>query len=771
MKLSIAWIFDHIKGKWQDHDIHGLVSLLNKTTAEIEHVQYVAIQWDDFTLARVISVDKGEVVVESFDWGKEFELPFRKDVQKGAWYLVKYQDNDYVWALCSDLNSDKEGLVPTINCSEEMAYGTWREGLESEDYILELDNKSVTNRPDMWGHRGVAREVAAILGLELIPEEQLGVEHSIQHYVEKTDHNASYHIDISQSDTCTRFAGIELSGVVYTPSLLWMAHRLLRVDSRSIDAFVDMTNYVLQDIGHPMHAFDAQCIENKTLFAREAQLGEKLVLLDDECIELSPDDCIIADTDKPLSLAGIMGGKKSGVSAGTQRLFLEAAHFKATPIRLSAANHKIRTESSARFEKSLDPNNNTMALLRYMRLMKDANLSYEASGPLMSVGPLSQEKTIIVEHQFILDCLGATVTPDRVQNILRALGFGVQFDDSKYTVTVPTFRGTKDIGIKEDVVEEVGRYFGYTNIVPELPKRIMDVQDHSTVLLRRACKQHCAYALAMREVYNYALYDEDFLKKIDLDPKNSVTLKNPVSEVWSRMATSLVPGLLKNVSENCANEPHLQFFEWNRIWKMQDSVAFNEQAVCAGIWYSRTSEVDFYQHKKDLESLFTVLNIDVTWHKVSQEEQWMNKYQTAELRVGKHVIGYAGMLDESVLGKIVEGKAFVFELDASALIDAPRVTKNFVEPSKYQSISLDISMFAPYSVTVAELESAIKQSDSRINTVFLHDYFEKDSWDKHRSVTIRCVVQDTHKTMTKEDIDSVQKNIHQAVKSYGVEVR
>lgn len=792
MKLSLSWIFDHIASrKLNECDVHELLQSLGGMPAEIEHVHEVTISWDDFSLGKIIEISS-TIILESAEWGKKLSLPIRADAQLNRFYLIKKEGSFYSWVSLPDLGSSKAGLVPELLCTEEELAGDWKKRCPKRDYILEIDNKSINNRPDLWSHRGVAREICALLGFEMKAEEHLIRQLPIQHYATKTDASAAYSIEL-ESQICNRFAGLEIScnaHSCFTASLPWMVVLLARIDQRAYNLFVDATNYVMFDFGQPMHGFDAEKIHDKTIIVRAAHAGEKLVLLDDTTIELTPKDCVIADTGHALSLAGVMGGSESALNPYTTKIFLEAAHFDGTAIRLSSARHKKRTESSIRFEKVLDPHNNTTALLRYVKLLDDSAIQYTINTPIISIGSLAPERIITVEYRFIVDRLGISLVPTRIEELLRRLGFGVTVAEGVrgiiYTLIVPTWRAGKDITIKEDIIEEVGRCFGYTSIHPLLPSRVMIPQEYGHVYLRRKIKQHWAFALNMREVYNYSLYDEQFLQRIGLVIPTTFALKNPVSENARRMVNSLVPHLLKNIEQNCANEQTLRFFEWGHIWLYDEKKASTdemkgivERVVSAGVAYSAEGHVDFYEEKAGIQKLFNLLGLLVEWRPMSNLKNyalWMNPLKTAELVCQGKVIGYAGMVATEYVVALnrasgEKGKAFACGLFINDIESIQPFEKHFSEPSKYQSVDLDISMFVPLNVTVMQLEELLATVDARVKDVVLIDVFEQPSWHDKRSVTMRCRIQDDEKTMTKVDLEEIQAALHEAVKQSGAQIR
>lgn len=768
MKISVAWLFDHLGVDWHAYDMRDLMTRLSATTAEIDGAKAVSLAWNQFFIAEVIARNENEVKVKIAERKKQFTLPVRQDAQLHHFFLVTSLESTVSWATLADLGAEREGLVPSLTVSQDQIEGAWRDNLEQDDWIIEIDNKSLTNRPDLWGHRGFAREVAALLGLKLLPEEQICVQKPIRHYEKKAPF-----IDLSADSACSRFAGIKIHAVSCEPSRLFYVHRLARVDAKALNTFVDFTNYVMFDIGHPMHVFDADALEGG-IVVRQAREKEKITLLDGETVELTSADCVVADERKVLSIAGVMGGLQSGFQQHTKNIILEGALFDASALRRTAARLKKRTESSARFEKSLDPNQNTVAIARYLWLLEVAGVSCTIDEAICSVGPLAVEHEILLPHRLLVERLGATVTEGQVCSILNKLEFGVQVIDGahglSYSVTVPTFRGTKDIRIPEDLIEEVARYFGYDAIPLVMPMRVMRPYSVSTIHRKRLIKRVCATALSMREVQTYPLFDERLLRQLNYHPQGAPELLNPVSENWSRLVTSLIPGILQAIETNAVSDKRLRFFELNRVWSMPTATEIKEKQVCAGVVYERAS-LSFYEGKSLLERLFVALGFLVEWKKpLTGVPFWADQYQIAELWLGDKCLGYAGMVSQHFLQKIAEGNAFAFELDLNMLLQVPE-EKEFVTPSRYQAVSLDISMFCHRRITVAELETLIALSDSRIKDVFLIDIFEKDEWPDRRSIALRYVVQDDTKTLSKDDIDEVQATVYAAVKPLGVEIR
>lgn len=771
MKLSIAWIFDHIAADWHDINIDDLVNRFNETVAEIEGVEKVTVPVDQYLMARVVKTDADHTVVYAPELKKEFKLPARDNAIVGQWYLLKKNGKEYSWADIKPFCSERDGLLPAFYFTSDEQAAAWKEGVEKIDYILDIDNKSITNRPDLWGHRGVAREVAALFDLPFKPLRDIVAEKNIIAYdkASRADAKNPFAIDIATKN-CKRFAGLYFNAIECAPSAWWMAHRLMRVGGRPIDALVDITNYVMFDTSQPLHAFDATAIPSQKIVVRQAKNKEKLLLLKDEELELTSEDMVVTDGKLPLALAGIRGGKDSGISPTTTRMFLESANFDATAIRKSALRHKIRTEASARFEKTLDPNQNILGITRFIRLLNELGISYTASDDIISVGPLAQNITIEVSHDFIESRIGVSIAQSFIEKTLRKLDFEITTHNGTYEIRVPTFRSSKDVRNKEDIVEEVARYFGYNNITPALPIREMTPFDMHGIETTRRIKQYFAYACDMQEVYTYALADEPFLHKLGWESTHAITITNPISEHWQRLVTTLVPNLLKVVHDNANKYDRLQFFEMARIW--QDDPEPSEHKVFTTVWWQQRGSIDFYAGKKELQGLFDMLGISVSWVQVEKPEHpWYRPYQTACIMHEGTKIGIAGLSNPLVTQSVVPGELFIAELDAHFLTLYRKPIHIYQEPSKYPSVERDISMLVPVEVTVAQIQEAIARANKEIHSVELQDFFTKEEWEDQKSITMRFTITDREKTLTKQHVDTIFQEVVHELQKVGATIR
>lgn len=768
MKISLRWIFDHIKGEFADINVSQLVDTFIKTTAEIEGWREVSTNTDLLTLANVINIDNAGVTVYSPEKNEHYVLPKRADATIDQWFVINIDKDLSSWATSIMLGGIKEMILPAIYCPENMRNGAWKETIECKDYIIEVDNKSINSRPDLWGHRGLAREFAALLNLPLRPLQEFIIE-------KESIPNSSF-IAIKAQDACSRFATLSLPSVEAQSSHLDMIIRLSRLDSRAINFLVDATNYVMLDLGQPMHAFDADTISAEHICVEYARDKEKLSLLDGEIAELSSQDLVVTDNSKPISLAGIMGGAATAIKPTTHSVLLEAAHFDPVIIRRTSARHKKRTESSMRFEKNLDPMNNVNAIKRYLFLLEAAQIPYDAQDVIFSWGESPEQKSITIKHSFIEARLGVLIKPERILDILDKLEFSIEksVEDETiiYMIRIPSFRATKDIKIAEDIVEEVGRYIGYDTLPRVMPALQLRSHDLQITNATRAIKQFLSYGLQMRELYGYSFFDESVLKELAWQPARSVAIKNPISENYTSMVTTLQPHMLKAIAENSITHSRLRFYEWARVWHMRDEEIIEQKSLC-GVFYDAVQTFDFYDGKALLSRLFEQSGMNIAWRQTKDNEYpWLSLHETAELFHEDERIGIAGMVDHATVKKLsASGTIFIFELNADYLINYKKPIVRFESLSKYPSVRRDASVMINVSAQADVLIDAIKNVDRRIVNVRLVDFFSKPDWKDQKAMTFHVEIEDKEKTMTCEEVEVIWNKVIVQLQQQGATIR
>lgn len=798
MKLSVNWIFEHIDFEKSDLaklDIKKLINQLSLKSVEVDGLSCIDIDLEKFTLAQVKFIDKlkNNAVLYSSEFNKEFVINLDQDIDLNSIYLIKEGRRATLKDVGAE-NSKNLRLFPAISIDEKDLLN-WKKDFENKDYIIEIPNIAITNRPDLWGHRGFAREFAAILNKKLIDIKDIFIEKEIyfndKNYLEN---NFSLEINNEESKSvnyifpCRRLAGLYFKEIENKSSILKLAVRLSRLDFRPINSIVDLTNYVMLDLSQPLHAFDADTIKSKKIVSRFAFDKEKIELIDGSIIELNDKDYVITDSKEPIALAGIMGGYKTSISKSTKSVFLESANFDPFVIRSSSIKHKIRTEASSRFEKDLDPNQNIDAILRFLKLLNENNINYKEDKYILSLGKSFEKKVIKISYKFILDKLGVKteeLTRENIKDILLKLDFDLKLEEDNFIVVVGTNRSTKDITIKEDILKEITRFF-YTNIKPELPERKSKEFDISGIIQRRKIKEYMAYGANMHEVETYPFFDQEFLNYISYVPEDYLELKNPHSENYKILVTTLIPNLLKVVSINLDKFENLDFFELNRIWFKQYANTDNnpldfisvELLSLAGIFFEINPESDFYDYKYKLNSLFNLLSIedDISWKKFKDKDiKFCDKLydclKSAEIFYKDRSIGVLGKIKDQFLSNIGKGTAYAFELDANFLINLKEKNKEFKPISKYPSSNFDVSLLIDQNIEVKFILDKIKEVSDKIKEVDLIDIFYKQEWNKEKSLTFRLKILDVNKTMVKEEISDLHLKVIKKLEEIGAKIR
>ncbi len=782
MKLSLAWIFDHIDADWKNYNIDEIVTRFNAVTAEIEGIHPYVAELENIAFARIESKESDRCQILIPEWNKEYDLPNREDAQEKQFFMVKKEKQRITWATLADFKLDKLGFMPAFDITLDQAKGSWRKLFEAEDIIIDVDNKSITHRPDMWGHRGFAREIAAFMDLSFKDSSQFLSEHTTRQFdkISESTPKNPFIIDNQAPKECARFCGLYLPSIKQRPSSLLITSRLIKVGSRPVNGIIDITNYVMLDWSQPVHAYDASRITNQKILIRHAKEKESLTLLGDIELPLTNHDLVIADSTKPLCLAGVKGGKYDSILPSTTSIFFEAANFDAATVRRTAFRHKTRTESSARFEKTLNIHQTVEATFRFKKLLADCNIEASFSDEIIVIGNTPQSTTITLNHHFLESRSGIRLGHEEVVNSLTKLGFTVneqsKGNDYIYKVKVPPYRASKDIKTKEDILEEVVRSYGFEKIPLHLPHIYRKPFDTTSLTRLRKIKQYWAYSAHMTEQQNYSLYDEAFLAEHNLNLTCPIAILNPVSENMHRLISSLVPGLLKNVQENHVQKELSSFFECGRVWQ-GTTEEVKELKALAGIAVSKTVSLNFYDYKQHLISLFNLLNLD-TDTLIWQQEQvapasWYTPYQTASIHHQGLPIGHLGKIDNILLNQLglPNAHGYIFEVNLEHLLSTPYKKLTMQPLSKFQDTYFDISLLVPLRVTTASLHTLFEQTDAIVTKTELVDFFEREEWDDVRSLTFRFWLNHKERTLEKDEIENVRASIITVAQAHGATLR
>ena len=386
-----------------------------------------------------------------------------------------------------------------------------------DDVILEVDNKSLSNRPDLWGHLGVARELAAIYKVPLK-----------DYPTQLPEGLPEYPVEIQEPDRCQRFTATIIDNVYVKESPAWMKTLITNGGMRPINAIVDITNFVLMAVGQPQHAYDSTHVEGDKVVVRLAHEGEKLVLLDEKDLDLTPDHLVICDTVEPMNLAGIKGGKKDSVLDTTKSIVLEAAVFSAPGIRRTTRYFNEKTDAALRYEKGIDTQRATLGVALALELFREIYPECEIKA-FTDEYPVKTENAVIdITQEFLDRRLGEVIEQTEIEDILTRLGYEVSFNDGTYHCVAPTWRSTGDVSIRDDVLGDIARLIGYEYFKKQ-PLRVNF--EHSVNQVRadlaRRLKEYLAFRCGFNEIFTYPWIDERFIKAAGIDFENSIRLATP----------------------------------------------------------------------------------------------------------------------------------------------------------------------------------------------------------------------------------------------------
>jgi phenylalanyl-tRNA synthetase beta chain len=623
------------------------------------------------------------------------------------------------------------------------------------DSIIEIDNKSLTNRPDLWGHLGMAREVAAIAGLSVAdPVEDLPAAAS----------KGDLSITIEDSSLCARFSGQRVENVKVGPSPLWMQYRLNSLGVNPINNLVDVTNYVLCELGQPMHAYDADLLGD-TIIVRAAHKGESILALNGEKYSLSPEDIVIADAHKPVGIAGIIGGNDTAIRATTKRIVLEAASFPAAQVRKSSSRLKLRTDASVRFEKGQDPENTVRALARAVDLLQQISPGCEAAPPIDVYARKSTPPKIQLDIDWVERKLGRKLSTEEVINIFKSLVFGVeQLDARKLLLTVPSWRATKDISIPEDLVEEIGRMVGYASIIPQAPAVLAAPTPRNLEHEQQRALRAALVGQGFTEVSNYSFISDADAAMFGYSTEKLLQVANPIIADQKYMRPALLPGIRRNLADNSRYFTDFRLFEIGRAYsKGADSVPKERTHLMAAIYGRETNGANLLEMKRVIQYL-------VAGHKVVPAKahgKTMHPERAAHIEVAGQRVGD---LYELHPGLIDRGRAAILDLDLDALQPLPSQRQAYHPLRRFPTSSFDLSIVAPVHTLVADLESKLRHlaGDGLISLQFLLIF--PLPLDK-KSVSFRLTLGADDRTLTADEVTRTRERAVEGLKSAGYDLR
>ncbi len=768
-----------------------IASLLNLHTVEVEKTTKLRDQFKNIVVAEVLEVnnhpkaDKLKLVkVNTGD--KVLEIVCGADniekKQKVALALPGAILNNGLEIKETEIRAIKsEGMI----CAEdELGLGEDHEGilvlsdkakkgqnladyLRFDDTIFEIDNKSLSHRGDLWGHYGLARELSAILKTKL---------KSYSDFIQTLDHKEgkAFKVKTINKDLCPRYLAWRVENIKVEESPQWLKNKIVAAGYRPINNIVDASNYVMIESGQPLHTFCGDKIKN--IEVRLAKKGESVKTIDQKDRALSENDLVIASESHILAIAGIMGSLDSAVNLESQSIIIESANFDAVSIRKSSQSLSLRTEASARFEKSIDPELALLAMRRLASIIKKLCPQAKFISKPSDVINYEENKInqIDLEFSWLNKRLGKEIDRNEIISILRPLGFKIEKNDDSLRVRVPSWRAVKDVKIKEDILEEVARIYGYNNIDASLPEvKLKPLLDNHELKLERKIKDFLSKSAAFFEDYNYAFVDEKQLLKMGVETSSYWRLANPSSQNYTLLRQSLAPNLISSIIFNQHKFKKLSFFEIGRVFfsvegnydkdGKTDNLPLQEKKVALAL---AGYENSFSKVKGVVEALIkNVLgnNQEIEFNILENNHDWSDDNWSIDIKLGSESLGYISKIKKSVADNLnLKLQTSIAEINFAKLLD---IYKNisgikYQQDSRFPAVERDLAFVVDKKISYNKLYQAIKDFNPLIVSVDLFDVYSGNKLEKNlKSLAFHISYQSNEKTLSAQEVDNIQKDL------------
>lgn len=645
-----------------------------------------------------------------------------------------------------------------------------KEILNLDDWVIEYE--ITTNRPDALSVLGIARELRAVLGRNIrLPDTSFEV----------GDFEAEDEafLEVLDSAACPRYEGFVVKGIENKESPLWMKVRLYLVGLRPINAVVDVTNYVMYEVGQPLHAFDLDKLKGKEIIVRRAKDGERIVTLDGVERELSKEDLVIADAEKPVAIAGVMGGEESRTDFNTVNLFLESAHFDPMTVRRTSKRLGLSTDASYRFERGADIEACKFAGERALHLIQKLAGGKVAKGNLSFYPKSYTPKVIVFSPEKAVNLLGVHIPARRSAEILSNLGFSVKKEQDYLVVKVPSWR-KYDVGREVDLIEEVVRIYGMKNVASTYPLMHSEVERNFGYFKVEEVKELLSN-LGLNEAINYSFIGEKLYSKFGLPVDKLIKIKNPLSEEWVYMRNYVFPSLVQNAVNNInRNEKDVSLFEVTRVFIPTGEELPKEKLrlgllitgkVPEGLWNKR--EADFYDLKGVVESLGEFLRLPLEFRS-TDSYGFLHPGQSAEIFLNGRSVGFIGKLHPDVNEAFdVREDIYVGEVDLEELLKVSEEVKVEFKPiPKFPPVMRDIAVLVDRDTPVLEIERVIRESSKFLEKISLFDVYKGEGIPEgKKSVAFSLIFRAPDRTLSDEEVNRILSVIIDSLGKIGATLR
>ena len=762
-------------------------------TVEVEKVEKTALKYHDIVVGKVLEVkqhpnaDRLKICVTDIGQNKPVQIVCGgSNLYEGEYVVVSKPGAEVVWhgegepvtiketkmrgessygMICGASEVYLNDFFPPKNETEiiDLKGVDCKPGdeisdiIEMNDTILEIDNKSLSNRPDLWGHYGIARELSAIYNVPL---------KELPSY--KIDKNLpKYNIEIRETEKCNRYVGVEIDGIYEKDSPMWMKSLLSKTGQRPINAIVDITNYVMMVVGQPLHAFDKTHVSGEKIIVRNANDNEELILLDNTALKLTKDDLVICNEKDAMGLAGIKGGKKDSILPDTKGILLEVGNFTASTIRKTCKRFAEKTESSIRYEKGIDTQRVDQGLNLALQLIKEIF----PDSRIIKYSDIyineTKKNRIKVSEKFLDKRLGKKIAKEKIEQILTALGYELSYNNGEYDIIVPSWRSTGDVTIKDDVMGDIARILSFDSFEP---KPIITSMDHAIkqndVLLERRIKEYLSYRCGFYEIYTYPWIDEKYIRASKIDTTNSIKLATPPAPELSYLRSSLIPGMLESISKNLRYYDEFKIYEVTQVYKKgdyrpssDDEILPVQENFLTGCIVGKNAKEIFYEVKGVIESMASYCQMEDIKLEQLEKINWADTNAYLNITFNNEIIGNFGLLSVQVMNdsKIKRTNVAMFEMNMDKLKPYDSRNNKYERLSELPLVEKDLSILVDEEVKWNTIEESIKKLVKEIE--FIDEYKGNQIPKGKKSITLKVKMINEDTTMTSEQINEKINNI------------
>ena len=811
MKVSLNWIRDYVQLP-ADADLKKLAYDLTMSTVEVEDTIELAKQFDHMVVGVINTIeqhptaDKLRVCMTDIGGRVESIVCGGSNLREGMKVAValpgsvcrwhgegepveikksKLRGVDSYGMICGAVEIGLADLFPTkeeahiLDLSDfDAPAGTpLADALDLNDIILEIDNKSMTNRPDLWGHYGIAREIAALYDLPM---------KEFPHFDRSVENTAGFHVTVEDAERCPRYLSAQIEGLSVKPAPYQMQSRIWKVGMRPINALVDITNYVMLATGQPTHAFDSDHIAGHVIVRRAGE-GEKLLLLNGKELALSGDDLVIADDAGVVGLAGVMGGAKDSILPETDKVILEVANFDAKGIRRTALRYDNRTEASARYEKAIDPERCDQAFDLSMQLLGQLYPEMKVTGLVDEYPRHLKQAEIDVPLSWLERRLGKRLPPEEIRHKMELLGYGISFSGDNMHVVVPTWRSTGDVSIQADIMEEVARMYGYENFEAEPITTTFDgAINQLDKDLERRIKEYLAIRCGMQEIFTYPWMEESYVNAVLQSTEGILSLSTPPSPAERFVRSSLLPNLCKAVVKNERYFDEFSIFETAQVFRDENYTSPydpreklpSQRKNVAGAFASTDKDITalFRKAKGVVEMMARYVHMEALTFRQTEKPVWADNVVWLNICRGEEKVGDLALLSKkvSMACGIKNLNVMLFQLDQDSLVPLKSRTNTFTHMAEYPMTDYDISLLLDGSVQWKDVLQTVGGIKSELlhGASFVDEYRGKQVPAGKKSLTLRLSIGSKEKTLTSSEIEEVASNVLSKIaKRFGAELR